>query len=264
MTELVFAVPSGAAIEDRTLGKIVDAYNTYGFFILSCPPRPDPKENLLAISPFLGRVVPHNRSDHYGILAVNAKDNVPGFIDSTSEAHPPHTDGSFKDEPERVIALQCVVPAAKGGTSVLGSGKLAHDVVAAADPEALRPLYDDDAMSIQRNDQTSIKPVFRRQGERLSLCYRMDQTAATGIKPEARAGFEHLKTVIDANLLRFDLAPHQILVIDNSALVHGREAFPSGIDRHYHRLNFDGFGILELAHGFIPEVVPAESALATA
>ncbi len=259
--ELVFSTRAGAAIDDQTLEHMVDAYNTYGFFVLDCPPRPDPREDLLAIAPFFGRVVPHNRSDQYGILAVSPEKQVAGFIDSTNQAHPPHTDGAFKDQPEKVIALQCVIPASSGGTSFLGSAKLAHDTLASRAPDAVSQLYDDDVMSIQRNDQTSTKAVFRQEGERLSFCYRMDQTAKTGIKPSAQEGFQQLKTIIDGSLLRFDLAPHQILVVDNSSLVHGRESFPEGVDRRYHRLNFDGDGLLDLAHGFVPEVTPEKTSV---
>ncbi|MGI9487062.1 MAG: TauD/TfdA family dioxygenase [Geminicoccaceae bacterium] len=262
--ELIFSTRAGAAIDDRTLEQMVDAYNTYGFFILDCPPRPDPREDLLAIAPFFGRVVTHNRSDHYGILAVNPEKKVDGFIDSTNQAHPPHTDGAFKDQPEKVITLQCVVPADSGGTSLLGSAKLAHDTLAAMDPDAASLLYDDEVMSIRRNDQTSTKAVFRREGERLSLCYRMDQAAKTHIKPLAQEGFRRLKAIIDDSLLRFDLAPHQILVIDNSSLVHGRDSFPQGADRRYHRLNFDGDGLLDLVHGFIPEITPASAPISAA
>lgn len=262
--ELIFSTRAGAAIDDRTLGQVVDAYNAYGFFVLDCSPRPDPREDLLAIAPFFGRVVPHNRSDPYGILAVNPEKKVDGFIDSTSQAHPPHTDGAFKDRPEKVIALQCVTPANRGGSSLLGSGKLAHDTLAAMDPDAALLLYDDDVMAIQRNDQSSTKAIFRREGERLSFCYRMDQTAKTDIKPSAQEGFRRLKKTIDGNLLRFDLAPHQILVVDNSSLVHGRDSFPDGVDRRYHRLNFDGDGLLDLAHGFVPDVAPIRVAVTAA
>ncbi|MDH3660656.1 MAG: hypothetical protein OEU92_11645, partial [Alphaproteobacteria bacterium] len=63
-------------------------------------------------------------------------------------------------------------------------------------------------MTIERNEQASTKPVFRRRGERLALCYRADQTAKTTIKPSARNGFPKLKAIIVGNLLRFDLNPH--------------------------------------------------------
>ncbi|MDH3660657.1 MAG: TauD/TfdA family dioxygenase [Alphaproteobacteria bacterium] len=125
--EVVFPVECAATIADQALTAMAAAFNSVGFFVLACPPRPEPRENLLALAPLLGRVVPHNRSDCYGVLAVNPSKKVPGFIDSSYEAHPPHTDGSFKDAPEKVIVLQCVVPASVGGTSFLGSGKLAHD-----------------------------------------------------------------------------------------------------------------------------------------
>jgi len=252
INDVVFNTNSAASMSDQGLAAMTDAFNSVGFFILACAPRPEPRENLLALAPLLGHVVPHNRSDRYGVLAVNPDNKVPGFIDSSNEAHLPHTDGSFKDVPEKVIALQCVVPASTGGTSLLGSGKFAHDQLAASDPASLAPLYDDDAITIQRNEQVSTKPLFSRRGDRLALCYRADQTATTTTKPSARHGFAKLKAIIDTNLLRFDLKPHQILVIDNSAIVHGRDAFPANVERSYHRLNFDGDGLLDMVFGFIP------------
>lgn len=263
---LTFKAASGAALSDRMLDDIQEGFNAFGFVIMEFEPRSEPKEDLLALSPFFGRVVRHNRSDRYGILAVNADKPVEGFIDSSNEAHPPHTDGAFKDAPEKVVALQCVLPAKVGGTSLLGSGKLAHDALADRHPRDLIELYDTDAISIQRNEQSSTKPIFRREDDLVTMCFRMDQTAKTAVKPSAQKGFQRLKEALDQNLFRFDLKPHQILIIDNLSLVHGRDAFPQGTSRHYNRLNFDGDGLLDLECGFrsdhdLPESAPLTSSL---
>ncbi len=245
--DVTFEISSVSQMSTSVIDKIVQTFNSLGFFIVKCAPATEPRDNLLALAPFFGRVVPHNRSDRHGVLSVNAKAPKPGFIDSMSLPHPLHTDGAFKDDPEKVIALQCVVPAEKGGTSLLSSGKRAHDALA---PEERQPLYADDAISIQRNDQCSTKPVFRRLNDHIEMCFRLDGTAETKANTEARSGLGALKRALDDQQLSFDMAPHEILVIDNTSIAHGREAFPEDSARHYNRLNFDGHGLLPLSFGF--------------
>lgn len=248
--DVTFKASSGATIPDRTVDEIVGQFNKHGFVILQFEPRPEPRENLLALTPFFGRVVPHDRSDRCGILSVNADNPTPGFIDSSHKTHPPHTDGAFKDDPERIVALQCVVPAESGGTSLLGSGKYAHSELAKNAVSDLKELYDPATISIQRNERSSTKAIFRVENGRVAMCFRMDDTATIDVKPSAQRGFQALREVMEQSLFRFDLKPHQILIIDNLSIVHGRDAFPEGSSRHYNRLNFDGDGLLDLECGF--------------
>lgn len=245
--EATFAISGVSQMSTSVIDKMVQTFNSLGFFILKCAPASEPRDNLLALAPFFGRVVPHNRSDRHGVLSVNAKVPKVGFIDSMSLPHPLHTDGAFKDHPEKVIALQCVVPAERGGTSLLSSGKRAHDTLALEERE---PLYAADAISIQRNDQCSTKPVFKRLDDHIEMCFRLDDTAETKANAEAQSGLGALKRTLDDQQLSFDMTPHEILVIDNTAIAHGREAFPENSSRHYNRLNFDGHGLLPLSFGF--------------
>ena len=245
--EATFEISYVSQMSPSVIDRIIQAFNSFGFFVLKCAPAAEPRDNLLALAPFFGRVVPHNRSDRHGVLSVNASAPKAGFIDSMSLPHPLHTDGAFKDHPEKIIALQCVVPAEKGGTSLLSSGKRAHDALA---PDERQPLYADDAISIQRNDQCSTKPVFRRRDDNIEMCFRLDDTAETKASAEAELGLGALKHALDDQQLSFDMTPNAILVIDNTSVVHGREAFPEDSRRHYNRLNFDGHGLLPLQFGF--------------
>lgn len=253
IAELTFPIDTVATMPEGIVDNIVDTFNTHGAVVLECAPRHEPKENLLALAPFFGRVVPHNRSDRHGILPVNALKPVSGFIDSTDQEHPLHTDGSFKDNPEKVTALQCVVPAQTGGSSLLASGKLAHDQLANCCPQDLCQLYDKEAVTIQRNEQCSTKPVFKWEGKRVTMCFRKDETAQTLVKSAAKRGYTQLNEIMGSNVVRFNLMPHQILIVDNLSLVHGREAFSGANIRRYNRLNFDGDGLLDLHYGFQPD-----------
>ncbi len=248
--DAIFKATSAATLSDSTLDDIERRFNAEGFVILEFDPRPDPEENLLCLAPLLGHVVPHNRSNRYGILSVNAAAPKPGFIDSSNQAHPPHTDGAFKDNPEKVIALQCIVPAESGGTSFLGSGKSAHAELVSMFGNDICHLYDPEAITIQRNEDKSTKSVFRWQDGRVSMSLRMDDAAQIEVKPSAQASFDALKTLLQRNLIRFDLKPHQILIVDNLSMAHGRDSFPQNSKRSYKRLNFDGRGLLNLECGF--------------
>ena len=53
----------------------------------------------------------------------------------------------------------------------------------------------------------------------------------------------------------FRLQPGQVLIGDNTAVVHGRTSFPPDELREMRRLNFDGTGPLcvRMGFGFVPQ-----------
>jgi len=235
-------------MSEQLVGKIREALSGVGFCILSCDPRDVPRDDLVALAPLFGRVVPHRRADHYGILGVNARNPVAGFIDSSHQEHRLHTDGAFSDDPEKLITLQCVEPSKSGGASILSSGKAAHDSLSEADRAI---LYTADALTIERNSDKSTKPVFRiTDGGRVQFTFRNDNTAKTIVSKPAQEAFGRLTDRLMENQLRFNLRAFQILIIDNATNAHGRDAFSEGSGRSYHRLNFKGDGLIGVNCGF--------------
>lgn len=248
---LIYSIDSVDEMSDETIDQWAKTFAEIGFVILAI--KSTSRHQLLSLAPLLGHIVPHNRSDAFGVLSVNATNPQPGFIDSENSEHPLHTDGSFKDQPERIVALQCVVPADEGGTTVLASAKHAYLSLTENQQAA---LYDDDAITIERNQQRSTKSVFRKNSAgRVEFSFRYDSTAMTTVKPAAQDGFEAFRKSLYAGAIRFDLKPGWILLLDNTAVGHGRTAFPEGSKRHYNRMNADGRGLADLKIGFDPDFV---------
>ncbi|PMB39196.1 taurine catabolism dioxygenase TauD, partial [Fischerella thermalis CCMEE 5319] len=63
------------------------------------------------------------------------------------------------------------------------------------------------------------------------------------------------------NQLIFQLQPHQIIILDNASVLHGRTSFPENEFRKLNRLHFNG--VSEYSHyfqlGFIPKSKPLSS-----
>lgn len=254
--DLVVGVISISTMTDSQIDAFLSIYNRFGFCVIGCNPRDNPRDDLLGLSTLFGRVAPHVRADRFGVLSVDPARPLAGFIGSTSDVHPPHTDGAFSQRPETVFALQCEVAAEDGGESVLSSGKAAYDLLVSQCPQDLLGLHLPDAIKIRRKQQVSSKPVFRWVEDHIEMVFRSDGVAEIELNEAAKTGFSVLRDYFNdpQNQLTFSLRPYQILVADNTALVHGRRAFSQSSHRKYNRLNFFGDGVVakELEAGFRP------------
>jgi alpha-ketoglutarate-dependent taurine dioxygenase len=253
----IVRVPSIRRMSLVHLRAMVDAFNRFGFVILECEDRTDSREDLLALKWYLGNAAPHPRADDDGVVPISNAKTVAGFLGSSSQAHLPHTDGSFRDVPEKITTLQCVVQPEAGALSVLGSAKAAYDHVAAMFPDRVHLLERDDALTVTRTTQSSTHAVFRSEGNAYAIKFRMSDGAAEVVpRADVREMFEELCRFFCAqeNRLVFALRPGQVLIGDNTAIVHGRTSFPPDQSREMRRLNFDGSGPLcvRMAFGFVP------------
>lgn len=180
---------------------------------------------------------------------------VSGYLGSTPLEHKLHTDGAFLDTPEQLCSLQCVRNAREGGETLLASAGLAFERLRRRMPTKHLGLLRGDALTIVRRHQSSTQPVFRLNGEALGIKFRQNDGAAEVVEhPVAVEAFAELVAALEdpACQLRIKLEPGEILVLDNTAVLHGRTAFCANELREMRRLNFDGHGRLraELELGF--------------
>ncbi|AJX34918.1 TauD/TfdA family dioxygenase [Burkholderia oklahomensis] len=245
LTEVTLPVRSPCTMTDDEISDMIGTFNRYGFVILDC--ESSERENLLALKPLLGNAAPHKRADADGVVPINAFKPVAGHIDSSHEAHLPHTDGAFSDAPERIITLQCVRPSQEGGLSTLSSAKAAYRHIVERYGD-VAPLTHADALTIERTTQKSTAAVFKPEDDGWSIKFRMNDGAATATPAPAAAdmygSLARFLTDPD-NVLLFPLEPGQILIGDNTAVTHGRTRYPPDQRRNMRRLNFDGCGALE-------------------
>ncbi|MEV6330432.1 TauD/TfdA family dioxygenase [Streptomyces sp. NPDC051909] len=144
----------------------------------------------------------------------------------------PHMDRGEGPEPPRLLALLCIQPATEGGASLLASGPALHEHLATAHPDALRELRQDFHFG-RGPDLDRVRPVFRRTGRTLRVHYnrywinRGQDEAGTPFTPARRTALQRMETLLldPAMVLTLPLRRGDLLLVNNSAVLHGRTPF---------------------------------------
>ncbi len=242
---------------------VIRCLNHYGCALLGIQGSLPPERELGALTALLGQTILHDRSSTNGISTITPCAEDTGYAALTYNEHLPHTDCSYQPVPPAFVALQCEIPARCGGTSILIPAEALHQYLAEQDPEGLRLMYDPDAYTIQRKQQVYTCAIFR-QGEqgRIQIAYKVD--AAEGAfslrpKPALQGTLKRVNQFLltPQNQFRLKLEAGQILLFDNTRVLHGRTAIevtPGDPDRKLHRLWFNGGSIYQdrFELGFYP------------
>ncbi|MGK7876946.1 MAG: TauD/TfdA family dioxygenase [Xenococcaceae cyanobacterium] len=236
----IIRVNSINSLSESAKNRMFKLINKFGFTILQLKSS-NHKENLLKISKVFGSIVKHEHSDENGIVPVIPLDNSPGYVNTTTTELPLHTDGSFAVNPPKIVALQCEVPVASGGLTTMGDGKLLYDHLTSLNPCGLLNLFQDDAMTVQRENRKSTQPIFKEYEGRTSIKFRWDNAISISVKPEDLPMIETIKKILrqSQNMSKFKLQSQQILIMDNTRILHGRTAFKKGDKRGLNRIWFE-------------------------
>lgn len=240
------------------LVNIFNIFNEYNFIILECEPLEKPKENLLSLSRLFGNInKSHNRANAEGITIVKAIPGYEKYIGTTNKEHLLHTDGPFEKHPPEIFALQCEVAAKKGGFSKIVRAIDIYEHLTDLYPSHLVTLFQPDVFAIGRDDRFAQRAIFEIINDRVFIFFRMeDKVTEIKIQPEAIDAFKLIKEFVNnpKNQITFKLKPHQILLADNRAILHGRSAFSENEPRLLNRVWFDGQSIYasRLKIGFTP------------
>jgi hypothetical protein len=165
-----------------------------------------------------------------------------------------HTDGAFEADPPKILALQCEIAAKDRGYSRILSGEILYEYLVHKSPESLLALFEADAFSIMRGNKQLSRPIFESINQKIYLAFRFDKSVTTFVKSQAQEAFnlavDFMKNPL--NQLIFKLRENQILVADNTRVLHGRTAFTG--HRKLNRLWLDGSSTYkeEFEVGFSP------------
>ncbi|MDB5264598.1 MAG: hypothetical protein JWN64_169 [Parcubacteria group bacterium] len=239
---LLVTVPSSREILSFT-SQICQLLNTYGVVIVEFEENEPPHEQLLCFKEIFGEIMSHDRSDVQGIAEVAVIDETSPYPGISSRAYTFHTDGSYDENPPRIVALRCQTPAESGGITQLASGKKLHELLMSSDKEALAALYKENALSITRAGKSFSGAVFKKFSEnRVAIRYRTDDAASASENKDIQKGFHLLANFLSdkRNLVSFNLKSKQVLITDNLTVLHARTAFEAGSGRKMHRLWFNG------------------------
>ncbi len=217
-------------------------FNEFGFVILEHEPSATPKNNLLKLSNYFGKIIQHEHSDSQGIVPISSVENYPEYVNTTTTDLSLHTDGSFTITPPKVMAMQCEIAATSGGFTKLIDGKLVYEHLKQTNPVELLTLFSPDAITVKRGNRKATKPIFEEHHGRLIVRFRADNAAHISVQSKSFAAFKLFESFVNNpdNQVIFKLRENQIIVVDNTRIMHGRTAFCQQDARLLNRLWFDG------------------------
>jgi len=244
-------------MNERQVSKMYELFNKYGIAIVQHAPSPEPVEELHELGKYFGKTVTHDRADERGLVVVAELTGYGEFVGASSGPHLMHTGGTFmpwKDVP-KIVLLQCEVQSRIGGRSMISAGAAAYRYLKQNHPDALAMLEDPQVFSIRRSAKgkgqfggTGVegKAVFdtgRIGNDRVWLTFRFDGEVKLDIRPDAaHEAFDKLLDFFNRseNQIDFKLQPNQIMICDNTSVVHARTAYQTGSGRKLNRLQLDG------------------------
>ena len=210
-------------------------------------------ETLKGIAQRFGRVQSHIRADANGLVGISTDTVVnrewenfrSEYHGLSSEEFLPHTDGSYlhglvrRDGkyiqilPPGMLVLQCVKKSPVGGANILIDGQRVFEDLRIRQPHYAEILSQKGCVTYCRDNQIAFDcAVFeKQQNSHIALRFRYDSTAY--VAEEALEAFHALQNdywADSAYEMHLSLLPGQILAIDNTRMLHGREAFVAGSD----------------------------------
>lgn len=194
----------------------------------------------------------HKLSDERGVHPIRNIRGYASYANTTSADLLLHTDGSFEAFSPRAMLMLCETPAKNGGKSRICHGAAIYAHLLSHYPDSIDGLMRPDAFSIRRDDRVASKPVFKREGDRMIVTFRYGKDVDIQVHPEARRGFQAVVEFLElpGNYCEFRLARHELLVLDNARVLHGRTAFPPDEPRILHGLWLDGRNMRENPEAF--------------
>lgn len=229
---------------------------------------------LSALAGHFGPIQRHVRSGEDGVVEVSPRAaatatkeiDVAQYTGTSREQLDVHSDGSFLDgflrvdgelvrvKPPKLVLLQCVVQAEEGGANALVDGTRVLSDLVFDSPGHAKNLLSRGAVTFCRDEQLAIDfPVFEQiRGDRFVVRFRYDEMLYT--QEWSAPAVAHLQENYFGNpdykrWVRLEAG--QILVLDNSRMLHGRDALGGGGNRLLRRLwiNDQGTGTLSNARG---------------
>lgn len=239
-------LPVDNGLNEITIRNIVEKFNRYGVALVEHSETDNSDEVLLNLGRFFGNPIGHDRSDSNGITVISNLNGFAGYLGASYTDHPLHTGGVYSDEPPIVFLLQCVKQSSTGGESILVSSKNIYDFLSKEDPRGLKLLKKSDTLTMKRGDAKASRAIFddKHLGNgSYMFSFRCDNVVEFEVSPSNLiTTLAKVKNFIDLpeNQMRLRLKENQILIADNSAIMHARTKFPKDEDRKLLRLTLDG------------------------
>lgn len=250
LKEVILPIHSFKSFTEIEIFEMYRIFNRFGFVILELYKNEHIDQNasdldILSLNKYFGETVFHDRSDpKTGVVLIeptNIKNTI--YLGQTNLEHPLHTDSVYEPNPPKVVAMLCVQNSETGGESLLVSSKQVFDNLQTEFNQGIAPLSTHNAIHVERGNKKIDRPVFNKNiNGTMTMSYRHDKITKIELHDDelTKKAFHALDKIIhnNQNVLTFKLEKNQILVFDNTAILHGRKSF-EGM-RCIKRLSFDG------------------------
>jgi alpha-ketoglutarate-dependent taurine dioxygenase len=205
---------------------------------------------LLELKKYFGNDFQHNRMRENGISTVALEPGFPGNFGTLNISTGLHTDGSYDELPPKVIIHQCVIPSEKDGETLLVSFKNIYRQLINNESTIKALSCDSRTFTIRSGSKSCTRSVFCgcKEDGRIRAAFRScENRPLPGVFTTSPAGamreaFNELDKIIhrEENIFSFKLNKFDILILDNTSVLHGRSKFEDNSDRRLHRLMLDG------------------------
>ena len=189
---------------------------------------------------FLGPLCPDRYDPDRLFTKIKAKKNKTFQYANTHLSQPTHTDDGYTKEHPRIISMYCKIPAEEGGLSII---VLLENLLQALEGKfgsQVEQLFDPKAIFVNSVIGSEYKSILLHLPDgRVGISYSamVHQIECT---PEIYAMFEFITEYLHepANQIRYKLAKHELLILDNCRALHARTAFPLDDPREIYRFWF--------------------------
>ena len=207
----------------------------------------------------------HEKADLDGILIIDAENPNSVNVRDVEKTHQPHTDDAYSSDPSDIVTMLCQTPAPAGGETVLVSGKDAYEFIDNEMHRAENGLFADDCMTIgrklpgQQEMEKASHPVFKRVADgRIAFRWRSYDSYILALNPLGELAYHLINDYFKQaeNQYVFRLKRGQMIIINNSAVAHGRLPYFPGHQRVLWRINYHNDGVMaeQLHCGFQPKI----------
>lgn len=170
-----------------------------------------------------------------------------GSAEHDHEVVAPHTQSSWRTDPDGIVILQCLSAADSAGEITLVDGFAIATELQDDDPDAFDMLSQTAVTFTCPNDHymTSQAPVISVDGSYRVTSVRFDEQALAPLAIEPRQVSEYYRAVMEftqkvndpGRAIQVGLEPGQALVVDNHRILHGRSVAEFG--RHFQMTSVD-------------------------
>ncbi len=241
-------------IKDLLLAKnqILEEIKTNHYILVNISDTSNMRNDFVNLNFIFGKILHHTRSENSGIavVAINKDPMLKDFKGANNSEHFLHTDGMYGKIP-KIMALQCQNPAQNGGESCIVLGQNLFNYLSESIPSKIENLFETDFFRVARAGEESTKPLFSySKSSKITISFRKNDGFAKVIckYPEIYGMIlDYLEN--RNNQVTFTMKKGDILIADNTAVLHGRTPFQNSKNniRIMNRLWFEAE---ELDNGF--------------